>query len=212
MLQKGRDAMTEDIGNIVIAPQVKILTAKLSAARPTPPPGVIEAPEWIAQAQKYVSEDANNVASINSSIDQDPVLKGHPALMARQCVAAYNELPPDLRRMKERPQPEAAIARDDLAAMAACVEHASTAYNWWGFTTYMNDCLVNDLVATTAGAAAIAGIIAAVCPPCSVVAGIIAGVFALYAAWLQWADQHCGNRGAYWNATWNGVIWISTVC
>lgn len=204
--------MTEDAGNIVIAPQVNVLTAKLSGKRPSPPAHILEAPEWIARAQQYVHEDADNIAHVDAHIDDDPVLKGHPALAARQCVAAYNELPADLRRMKERPAPMAATPRDDLEAMAACVEHASTAYYWWGYTTYMNDCLVNDLVAINGGAAAIAGVIAAVCPPCAVVAGIIAGVFGGYAVWLTWADQHCGNKGAYWNATWVGYVWISTVC
>ncbi len=204
--------MPEDLGNIVIGPQVRVLTAKLSRTAPAPPPGILEAPKWIEQAQRHIHEDADNIASVDPGIDQDPLLKGHTALLARQCVAAYNQLPADLRRMKQRPAPKAATPRDDLEAMAACVEQASPAYYWWGFTVYMNDCLVNDIVFGLAGSAAIAGAIAAVCPPCGLVAGIIAGFLALYAAWLVWADQHCGNQGAYIDSTWVGTPWISTVC
>ena len=204
--------MSEDLGNIVISPQARVLTAKLRTTPPTPPPGILEAPQWIAAAQKYVHEDANNIASVDAGIDQDPVLKGRPALLARQCAAAYNQLPDNLRAMKQRPTPMAATPRDDLQAMAACVEVASPAYYWWGWTVYMNDCLVNDIVFGLAGSAAIAGAISAACPPCAVVAGVIAGFLALYAAWLAWADQHCGNRGAYIDGCWASAPWISTVC
>ncbi len=126
--------MTEDLGNLVISPQARVLTAKLSRTAPAPPPGILETPKWIAQAQKYVHEDANNIASVDSGIDQDSELKGHPALMARQCVAAYNQLPDNLRAMKQRPSLMAAIPRGDLEAMAACAEYASVAYYWWGYT------------------------------------------------------------------------------
>lgn len=205
--------MTEDLGNIVISPQARVLTARLSKTAPTPPPGILEAPKWIDKAQKYVREDANNIASVDPGIDQDPELKGHAALLARQCVAAYNQLPDDLRAMKQRPSPKAAIPSDDLAAMAACAEYASVAYYWWGYTLYMDDCLVNDIVFGLVGSAAIAGVIAAVCPPAAPVAGVIAALLAVYGGWLQWADVHCGNQGAYVDGSWGGgAPWISTVC
>ena len=204
--------MTQDLGNIVISPQARVLTAKLSRTEPRSPAGTLEAPKWIDHARKYILKDANNIASVDPGIDQHLELKGNPALMARQCVAAYNLLPDDLRAMKQRPSPQEAIPRNDLEAMAACAEYASASYDWWGCTLYMNDCLLNDVVFGLVGSAAIAGVIAAVCPPASPVAGAIAAFLALYGGWLQWADQHCGNHGAYVNAPWEGAPWISTVC
>jgi hypothetical protein len=204
--------MTEDFGNIVISPQARVLTAKLSRTPPPSPPGVLEAHKFIAEAQKYINEGTDNIASVDAGIDHDPLLKGHPALRARQCVAAYNQLPADLRRMKEWPRPMAAIPRDDLEAMAACVEHASPAYFWWGYVVYMNDCLVNDIMAVTATGGAIAGVIAFACPPCAAVAGVIALYLALQTALLQWANQHCGNQGVYVVGLWVSVPWVTTIC
>lgn len=196
---------------IVLPPQVKILTSKL-AQNLQPPPGVLTIPAWIELAGRYIHEDAQNIAGVDPAIDHDSHLAGHPATMARQCAAAYNQISPDLRKLKTRPAPQAATPRDDLAAMAACKEVIQTSYYWWGYTTYFNDCAVDDIVFGDTTAAAIAGVVAAVCPPCSIIAAAVGLYLAVEAAWLQWADQHCGNRGAYLNGTWVGGNWISTVC
>ena len=199
-----------DLHGLVFPPPVVVSSRPEAVSKA--PPGILDAPRWIEMASRHVKVSGEFVASVDPGVDRE--LPANQSLAVRQCVAAYNELPLDLRQLRDEPQRRPATALEEKVS-GACSEYASTQVNWWGTRTYVNDCLAADIVfaaGAASGAAAIAAILLAACPPCAIVAGIESAFLAIYAAWLGWADQHCGNQGAYINCTWNGWVWIATIC
>jgi hypothetical protein len=104
-------------------------------------------------------------------------------------------------------------------ALERCVEYANVTAYWWGFRIYMNHCLCNDIKLILAGGGATLSAIFAILVEAGVASviggvwvGLAVGIIATMAAWIDWADNYCGNMGCNYNQSWTVQGWITTVC
>ncbi|WP_376793751.1 hypothetical protein [Thermogemmatispora sp.] len=164
-------------------------------------------PEWVKEALPYVHV-VNYTASIDPALAH--VVSSQILAQVQQAVSRYNALPLAVKRSSGGAHPATAVS-----PAAGCQPQFREYINWWGYSFYLNHCLVYDIASGLTGGAALAGIVAALCGPCAPVAGTIAGVLVIYSAWLFWADSQCNGAGAYLNETslvGSPVVWVSTAC
>ncbi len=175
------------------------------------------APSWLAAAQPYVSV-TNFVATVNPAIDQ--ALSADVVAQVRAAVARYNALPFTVRAYGSHfggpvGHTTSGASSDSLlyyGGGGGCYAAGwLSSVNWWGFSFYMNSCLLNELVLGGTVVAGAATIISLVCGPCAPFAIAIAALIGIYVGWALWADSHCGGRGIYVNQSWAGP-WIGSVC
>lgn len=186
-------------------------TSAQTQSAPAPAAGVSLTPTWVTQAEPFV-----HVTSRGARIDPKIYnhLKPEVVRLVQQAVRQYNAIPMLQREQGSTFQatPSASL---QFTSAAGCKgqERITLSYQWWGIRYHLNSCAVQTIAAAGGGAAAIAGIIAAVCTPCAPVAGIIAGVLAIYTGWIVWADIQCGGAGVYVNVSYVGTPpWVSRVC
>lgn len=177
----------------------------------TPTFRVTARPAWVVQGDPYVHV-INYVATVDSAIRKH--VSSQIVSQVMQAVHQYNSTSLKLRQLNIVLSPQNSHLKElNAQGMTACGAWASARYYWWGFQLYVNSCLVNDITFGGYTGASLAGLIAAVCPPCAPIAGTIAAIIGFYTSWLSWANTRCGSRGAYidkyWWATW---MWIQSVC
>jgi hypothetical protein len=109
-----------------------------------------------------------------------------------------------------------------------CHEQSSFDPHWFGFSVYMNGCLVTHIVTDlTLDTGGIAGVGGAVCSlilvgggpampagvVCYLITLAISSGTAILAGQLNNANADCGGQGAILNDTWLFVTpWVSSVC
>ena len=198
----GRVTLTP-IPTCIVNSSIRPNASQLKA--PTPPDWVSDGNAYVHLVHDYATVDASISKHFNARIVAEVV----------QAVKKYDSLP--LRERSAQPfvyngHATMKANANGCGAPAPCTEQATITTRWWGQQIWLNDCLVNDLLFAMGTGAAISTIIAAACTPCAPVAGVIAGVLALYTGWMAWANNRCGNRGINVNIPWTGPAWVSTVC
>lgn len=198
------------LGALVLSGMTSPAQAREMAAHPAPA-GVGasggQMPLWVLQADKYVRV-VNGVAVVSPEIH----MRLNPATVRQvlQSVAHFNALDRQYRMGDVRINIPA--RSQNGVVMAGCKNQITISYKWWGQQYWLNSCTVNTITHANGGVTGIAMAITRICPACGVVAGVLAGVVAVYANWLQWADQYCGGQGVYMNRPWMGPGWVSRVC
>lgn len=177
------------------------------------PPASMSVLQWIHVFDSVIREerqagvsrffiDTNNAAVAAA---------GEYSTIASASCAVHNELPESARAISRREQvPE----RSEMIA-DVCVAAGSFAAYWWGYSIYCNHCLCADISFGEGTASAIAGLLsAAIGGIPAIVLAAVAGYLAIEAGWLAWADNQCGNIGAFINGTWLsiGTPWVKTAC
>jgi hypothetical protein len=161
-------------------------------------------PTWVRLALPYVHV-VHSTASIDPSLSR--VVDPQTLSQVKLAVSRYNAL-----SLAAKSPSSVSLSPTAVSPSGACRERFVRYVNWWGTSYYLNSCLVNDIAFGLLGGAGLAGVIAALCPPCAPIAGTLAAVLGIYSGWLYWADNHCGGAGAYLNESWLGQVWVSTVC
>jgi hypothetical protein len=203
-------------------------TAPASQHTATRAPAHTTPPNWIALAGPYV-HIINNVAIV------DPRIYSHldPKTVEQvlQAVARYNayhapgfiSLAPKLipfiishfavtSTISYKKAQSKAQSNPPKPHLTGC-EGFSASVNWWGLTLFFNHCLVNDIELGVITVGAISTIITAFIPAVGELVTIaVAAAFGVLEGALQWADNHCGNRGANVNVSWAVVSWIASIC
>lgn len=164
-------------------------------------------PAWATQALPYV-QVSNHIATVDPTISTS--LGAQVAAQVQQAVSNYNATPLVERVAGVTYSASVSTAVNPQGQL--CSRSLQRYWNWWGIGYRLNSCLVNDIAFGILVGAGLAGIIAAICPPCAPVAGVLAGILAIYSGWLYWADNTCGGRGAWLNEDWAGNVWVATVC
>lgn len=171
----------------------------------------------LAIAMQYVHV-SNYVATVDPAIKQ--ALPASYVARVYATTAKYNALPLTVRNGTAQATTLGARANAPIPNVVSggggggCSEYARYVMNWWGVSLYMNDCLIQDVVFGAAVGSVLAGVVSYFCPPCAPAAIIIAADIDIHAAWLNWADGHCGNRGAWLQDPYiaGGAAWVTTVC
>lgn len=173
-------------------------------------------PDWAQRAAPYVTIGADGVAVINPAIAS--ALSQRDLQAVRKAVATYNGLPVSVRL---HPHIQGTLGRGANVVSGGggggCSYNYWMQVQWWGVTLYINHCIIIDVNAGILGSAAIAGLIAGICGvltagTCAIVAAALAAYIVIYDIWIVRDDDHCGDRGVFVDRSWNGTIWIDTVC
>lgn len=194
--------------------------------------GAFASPSWVNKTQAYI-----HIPHYTASVD--PAIKAHLTKQeidqVNAAVAKYNSLPLTEKEPQTTTTNSSAVIHSVLQENSesvlgsaerpsngnqtssqtvpkSCQMVTSATTKWWGSEVYFNDCAVHTIVWALNVGAGIAGIIAVVCSPCEVIAGVIAAFLTIYAATLDYENNHCGGRGAYVEDPWIGISWIASIC
>lgn len=168
-----------------------------------------QAPQWVLQADRYVR-------IVNGFAQVDPAIHTHLSQTAvrqvMQAVAHFNALDQHYRTGDVRVKVPAQSRQ--IVPMANCrgKEEIRVTTYWWGQRFWLSSCTVISVTAAGNNIAAIAGLIAAICPECLPVAAVVAAVLVVYSNWIAWADQYCGGAGVYVDRPWVGATSVSLAC
>lgn len=141
----------------------------------------------------------------NSSEEKPLSAKSQELASVVQSVQRYNALPLTLRK-------NGFVSHSNVSPKFGCHEVLTPSFQWWGIQVYANDCAVATMLFDLGSVGAIAAFIASVCPPCLIVAGVIALYVALQGIYILWLDEKCGYHGVYLNAPWGLGVWAAPVC
>jgi len=211
------DAITAPI--VVVPPMpLRLRQFQLESTRALPSDGVriVEMDDLIARADPHVSVGEDGMATISDQASEvlSPLELDHVRLL----VSLHNAKPSQMRATSaDRNVP--LRTRRPPQALERCVESANVTTYWWGFRIYMNTCLCNDIKFIIAGGSTIISAVFALMVEAgaataigSVWLGLAVGIIVTMAAWIDWADNYCGNMGCNYNQTWTVQGWITTVC
>jgi hypothetical protein len=176
------------------------------------PPASMSVLQWIRVFDPVIKEERQaGVSRFFVDTDNAAVAAaGEYSTIASASCAVHNELPESARAISCREQ-----VPERFEVESFCVRSGTFAAYWWGYSIYCNHCLCADISFGENGATAIAGVLsAAIGGIPGIVLAAVAGYLAIEAAWLAWADNQCGNIGAFINGTWLsiGTPWVKTAC
>lgn len=100
-----------------------------------------------------------------------------------------------------------------MVTAGACASFSWCQFFWWGIKIHMNECATQDLILDLQIQAAVWVIAALFALPAggaaSIAMGIVAALFQLGAAVVQWRDNTCGNVGIVVTVPWTVIgLWI----
>jgi hypothetical protein len=203
--------------------------AEMTSAPTHTVPAALTPPAWVMAGAPYVHLLADGVATLDPAIEHAG-LDSHLVAQVRAAVQAYDALPLSVRQAALRSPAHTTAGsysnrgggfvvgpnRATWDGGGGCTAVSQATQEWYGVRLYVNSCAISDIQLGLLGGATLAGFISLVCAEiCAPIAGAIALAMLAYIGWLQWANDQCGNEGAYLNypeIPIPGGTWVSTVC